>query len=451
MASPHTAGAVALLYSGCPGFIGQMDGTFDILQASTGAAPDGTCGAPQDGEGNYTFGYGYLDAFSLVQSCLAGIGTLNGHVADAATGSPIAGAKVTARTGTQGNGVDAVTDPNGFYTMILAAGDYDVTAAKDEYFPQTVNGVLVAAGQTTTQDLTLQALPPPFYLFQDDMENGPGNWLHQSDPGYDDWAIVNDQSHSPTHSWFTADVGWTSDKRLWTLNPVTIPTGAEFATLGFWHNYSFEYTFDGGVIEISTDGGANWADLGGNVLTNGYNSTLSTMYGNPLGGRLAWSGSSNGWLKTKVNLLPFQGMSVQVRFRLGTDESFSDTGWYIDDVAFYVQGALTENRLHLNKAKMNWAPAARPGMYKVVWTGRIHDQDDVVLGGVTLLGRYTYPDGSVVDKLGTTNNLGTVKFPVKVSQTGQFQFCVTALAKSGYLYDPGADESPACKTVTVTP
>jgi subtilisin family serine protease len=64
MASPHSAGAVALLWSCNPALIGQMDLTFQALQNSAGAPPAGNCGAPPDGEGNYTYGYGYLNALA---------------------------------------------------------------------------------------------------------------------------------------------------------------------------------------------------------------------------------------------------------------------------------------------------------------------------------------------------------------------------------------------------
>jgi hypothetical protein len=64
MASPHTAGAVALLWSCNPSLIGQVDDTFQLLQSNTDTAPAGNCGAPPDGEGNYTFGYGYLDVLA---------------------------------------------------------------------------------------------------------------------------------------------------------------------------------------------------------------------------------------------------------------------------------------------------------------------------------------------------------------------------------------------------
>ena len=37
--------------------------------------------------------------------------------------------------------------------------------------------------------------------------------------------------------------------------------------LKFWHRYQFEDGFDGGAVEVSTDGGATWVDVlagGGN-------------------------------------------------------------------------------------------------------------------------------------------------------------------------------------------
>jgi hypothetical protein len=67
MASPHTAGAVALLWSCDPGLIGNIDATFQALQNSTDVAPAGNCGAGPNG-GNYTYGYGYLNALTLINN-----------------------------------------------------------------------------------------------------------------------------------------------------------------------------------------------------------------------------------------------------------------------------------------------------------------------------------------------------------------------------------------------
>lgn len=63
MSAPHVSGAVALLWSCNPALIGEVDQTFQLLQGSADAPPDGSCGAPAEGSGNYTYGYGYLDVY----------------------------------------------------------------------------------------------------------------------------------------------------------------------------------------------------------------------------------------------------------------------------------------------------------------------------------------------------------------------------------------------------
>jgi subtilisin family serine protease len=68
MASPHTAGAVALLWSCNSALVGQIDATFQLLQNNTDITPAGNCGAPPDGQGNYTFGYGYLNILKVGQA-----------------------------------------------------------------------------------------------------------------------------------------------------------------------------------------------------------------------------------------------------------------------------------------------------------------------------------------------------------------------------------------------
>jgi len=64
MSAPHAAGAVALLWSCSSSLVGQVDQTFQALQNTADAPPAGNCGAPPDGEGNYTYGYGYLNVLA---------------------------------------------------------------------------------------------------------------------------------------------------------------------------------------------------------------------------------------------------------------------------------------------------------------------------------------------------------------------------------------------------
>jgi hypothetical protein len=86
------------------------------------------------------------------------------------------------------------------------------------------------------------------------------------------------------------------------------------------------------VLEISADGGATWTDLGPYITANGYDGTISSGSGNPLGGRQAWTGDLLTWKQVEVDLESFAGQSVQIRWRIGCDDSMGDTGWFIDDV-----------------------------------------------------------------------------------------------------------------------
>src|SRR5205814_4083578 len=129
-------------------------------------------------------------------------------------------------------------------------------------------------------------------------------------------------------------------------NPASIPADATSASLTFWHWFDFEaapiHYYDGGVLELSTDGGTSWADAGSLITSNGYNRTLEAGTTNPLAGRSAWGSSiGNQWLQVQVNLVTYAGRNVLFRLRMGTDASNSGSplGWWIDDVALTYQAS----------------------------------------------------------------------------------------------------------------
>ncbi len=167
-------------------------------------------------------------------------------------------------------------------------------------------------------------------LFWDEMEGGDGLWTHSAGQGTDDWAIVTEgSSHSPTRSWFSTDADELKDDYLVT-DPVNLELNGE---LTFWHRYDMEGGYDGCVIEISTDGGSSWADLGPHITQGGYSDTISTGYSSPIGGQSAWSGNSGSTMTQVVaDLGSFSGVNTSIRFRLACDSSVGADGWYVDDV-----------------------------------------------------------------------------------------------------------------------
>lgn len=193
------------------------------------------------------------------------------------------------------------------------------------------------ASQTCTFQVTVDAGLGTVQYFADDMESGSGLWTASAGAGSFNWSLGTANPHSPTRAWFAQDVSSVSDQYLAMTNPVVL-SGSP--TLSFWHSYITEAGYDGGVVEISANGGA-WADLGALMTQGGYNSTISGSYSNPIGGRQAFSGSSGGYVETKINLASYAGQSVRVRFRLGTDSSVGSTGWYVDDVAILDEDAIS--------------------------------------------------------------------------------------------------------------
>lgn len=159
-------------------------------------------------------------------------------------------------------------------------------------------------------------------------------WTHQAVSGATDWAWSTARSQTPTHSWFAADTASTSDRIL--VSPA-FPLSAT-STLSFWHTYAFEGTtatcYDGGTLEISTDGGTTWSVVPDASFTaGGFTGTANGSYSNPIGGKRAWCAGTVGTMtQVTVNLAAWAGKSAKLRWHAGDDSSTAATGWYVDSV-----------------------------------------------------------------------------------------------------------------------
>lgn len=139
--------------------------------------------------------------------------------------------------------------------------------------------------------------------------------------------------------WHGADASTRSDTRL--TSPVLVAADDAPVVMTFSHRHSFEHSggiaWDGGVVEVSVDGGVTWTDVV-SLAAIGYNGTLTSTADNVLGGRLAFVGSNAAWPNTDTVTIDFgtalAGTTFRVRFRIGTDAYVEDHGWDIDDVAF---------------------------------------------------------------------------------------------------------------------
>ena len=248
------------------------------------------------------------------------------------------------------------------YTAVQQAcadliGIADITSADCAEVKKALDAVEMS--RTFCSPLGAPALCPtgqePTTLFFDNLENPTsGKWTTATASGVNHW--LDDSNHTAaggctgTPDMYCTVPGTSGIRAFWgydfpivgdsvvamTQN-VTIPLGArlQFNHLSHFENSTLSF-YDGGVVEYSANGGASWTDAGALVSAGAaYNGVISSGWGNPLAGRNAFVADSPGYLASQLNLGSLAGQSVRFRFRMGTDSSVADLGWFIDDVHFY--------------------------------------------------------------------------------------------------------------------
>ncbi|MEV0286075.1 S8 family serine peptidase [Kribbella sp. NPDC050820] len=156
MATPHLAGAVALLWSAAPALKSDVDATRALLNSTAIDKADAQCGGTA--ENNNVYGQGRLDALALLNGAPIGdTGTLAGTVTAATGGSPLAGASVTVKADGQPDRV-LTTSSTGAFSSVLPAGSYNLTVASFGYVTQT-DTATITTGATTTKNYALASAP----------------------------------------------------------------------------------------------------------------------------------------------------------------------------------------------------------------------------------------------------------------------------------------------------
>ncbi len=212
----------------------------------------------------------------------------------------------------------------------VSGGSYDA-GTRVVSFP-----VNLAVGQSQDYSFTVQVNPGSYYapvMLLDETVPGTtisSTWTTSSTTSTN-WTTSTVQSTSAPNSLFSLNIITTSDQKIQTTNSISLP--AIPPVLTFQGNINAEAAWDGGVVEISTDGGTNWVDLGPNMISGGYNGTLNNSGTNPIRGRAAFTASTGGFVKTTINLAAYGGQNVKFRFRFGSDGSVASVGWYLDDIS----------------------------------------------------------------------------------------------------------------------
>jgi PKD repeat protein len=215
----------------------------------------------------------------------------------------------------------------------------------DQFTYTISDGQLTSTAQVTVSITPFCALEPTGSFMADfETDNNGFTVLTPGRPSASQpWTRLPDaKAHSPAYSFFTEAISAQAavkDDRL--ISPPQLISST--TRLHFWHRFDLELDWDGGVLEVSTNGGASYVDVlaAGGVFVKG---AYSRIMGNGgLAGRGAWTGRSPGMVggagdmnEVEVNLAALAGTTAIFRWRLRTDDLTVDetAGWWVDDIQF---------------------------------------------------------------------------------------------------------------------
>src|SRR5690606_28743590 len=159
------------------------------------------------------------------------------------------------------------------------------------------------------------------------------NWTHERDAALGNFAFELNSFDGSFGSIGFHGINPSIEADYSLVSPV-LEVGQDPFVFSFDHFHAFDheiflgylFVYDGGVIELSADGGP-WVDIGDFIVSGpAYNGVLPADYGNPLGDRPAFTYLHEGYPElatTTVDLgTAYAGQNVRVRFRIGSDESF---------------------------------------------------------------------------------------------------------------------------------
>lgn len=126
------------------------------------------------------------------------------------------------------------------------------------------------------------------------------------------WGITTAQSNSPTHSFTdspSGQYGNNTNNSMTLANAVSI-TASSVVKLNFFHKYTVEQNYDFCNVEVSNSVDTSWKKI------KSYTGTLA------------------GWTSESFDITQYVtgATQIKVRFRLTSDGSVTNDGWYVDDV-----------------------------------------------------------------------------------------------------------------------
>jgi hypothetical protein len=184
---------------------------------------------------------------------------------------------------------------------------------------------------TFTQEYCSEEFTPP--------QNGCGTLLTGAVQGLNTWAVLYD---AVSDNYYLAVLDKKSTPGTLSYAYINMTFNADATSYVFFTFTCNTYSgYNGIQIQVSTDSGGSWADVGGSHLLPTYNGTLAKSVGNPLEGQAAYTGLIDR-TTVRVDLTSFAGQTVLLRWAYASCKYREVTGGdaTIDNVSWW-QNPLT--------------------------------------------------------------------------------------------------------------
>ncbi len=210
------------------------------------------------------------------------------------------------------NNISQVSDPTYFYKTV---------AHESATLQHTVTQVPYSDKGTVHQYAT--------QYYDVNAPAGAGQTLNINFSGQPEVPLIAAAQPAPGGGFWWSNRGDNIDTTLTRTVDLTHVKGQQ-ATLNFSLWYDLEAGYDYGYVEASTDGGKLWYPLPIQGAPADNNSN-GLNYGNGVTG--AGNQNGTGWLPVSVDLSPYIGKKIQIRFECVTDDVVNQQGMAVADLS----------------------------------------------------------------------------------------------------------------------
>lgn len=172
-------------------------------------------------------------------------------------------------------------------------------------------------------------------------DNGVTGWTSSGAGNL--WNLSTNLAFSPPSAWYSGNPAtriYTSSMHACLDTPPLYLGSNSWMTFRYWLKCELDtqywrpgwqpaHAWDGGIVEISTNGGLTFAQI---APTGGYHYAISGWSESPWPEGTPCFAGSGGWNQAAFDLAPLANRLVIIRFHFGSDSNTEEEGWYLDNL-----------------------------------------------------------------------------------------------------------------------